>query len=146
MKTDVIVILLCISVFITTGTLLQNYTDVDKPTDGLSLLLNAIEWVESKGDVNAIGDSGRAVGCMQIHKIYVRDVNRILGYDKYTYADRYDRAKSREMARVYFNHYGGTVEEMAKKFNGGPMGHKKKSTESYWEKVKARMEIRKCGL
>jgi hypothetical protein len=44
------------------------------------------------------------------------------------------------MANIYLNHYGGTIEEMARKFNGGPQGHKKKSTEAYWAKVKTRME------
>ena len=34
-------------------------------------LLDAIEWVESKGDPAAIGDGGDAVGAYQIHKIYV---------------------------------------------------------------------------
>ena len=41
-------------------------------------LLDAIEWVESKGYPNAIGDGGKAAGDFQIHKIYVDDVNRIL--------------------------------------------------------------------
>ena len=55
-------------------------------------LLDAIEWVESKGDANAKGDpimrttgfpkyeewtEYRAVGSFQIWKIYVDDVNRI---------------------------------------------------------------------
>jgi len=103
-------------------------------------LLDAIEWVESKGDSNAIGDGGDAVGAYQIHKIFVRDVNRILSKEKYIYSDRADRDKSREMASIYLTHYGGTFEEMARKHNGGPQGHKKEATKSYWLKVKARME------
>lgn len=104
-----------------------------EPTEAL---LDAIEQVESGGDPNAIGDNGEAVGAYQIHKIFVRDVNRILGRKEYEYDDRLDRNKSRQMAEIYLRHYGGTAEEMSRKFNGGPQGHKKESTKKYWLKVK----------
>ncbi len=109
-------------------------------------LLDAIEWVESKGKVDAIGDDGAAVGAYQIHKIYVDDVNRIwedLFHDDapvFAYSERTSRTMSRWMATIYLKHYGGTFEEMARKHNGGPQGHKKESTKPYWEKVKARLE------
>ncbi len=104
-------------------------------------LLDAIEWVESKGDPWAVGDDGAAVGAYQIHKIYVDDVNRWQGLlVKFLYSDRYDKKSSRAMVRSYLKHYGGTFEEMARKHNGGPNGHNKPSTEAYWLKVKARME------
>ena len=115
-------------------------------------LLDAIEWVESKGDKDAIGDGGDAVGCMQIWPILVDDVNRILGCNKYTYKDRYFRVKSREMAAVYFNYYcpdflhreiGLSANEYkARIWNGGPNGHNKECTKPYWEKVKARLETK----
>ena len=41
-------------------------------------LVNAIIYVESRGNDSAIGDRGKAVGCLQIHPICVREVNRIL--------------------------------------------------------------------
>ena len=104
----------------------------------IEALLDAIEWVESKGDANAIGDGGASVGAYQIQKIYVDDINQ-WGYN-YSYDDRYDRNKSRDMARIYLTHYGGTIEEMARKHNGGPRGHKKHATLRYWHKVRARME------
>ncbi len=112
-------------------------------------LLDAIEWVESRGDANAIGDNGRAVGAYQIHKIFVDDLNRIYKLqhnDKYSsclqwrYYHRENKVCSRIIARDYLRYYGGTIEDMARKFNGGPNGHKKESTKSYWLKVKARME------
>lgn len=115
-------------------------------------LLDAIEWVESKGNANAIGDNGEAVGAYQIHKIYVRDVNRILGKETYTYEDRWNRDKSREMTRIYLKYYDHNTptdgknqypfgnmswqERLARIHNGGPQGYKKESTEAYWEKVK----------
>jgi len=103
-------------------------------------LLDAIEWVESKGDADAVGDNGNAVGAYQIWKIYVDDVNRILGKKIFTYEDRWNKEKSRGMVATYLSHYGGTFEEMARKHNGGPQGHKKESTKKYWEKVKERLE------
>lgn len=110
-------------------------------------LLDAIEWVESKGDPNAIGDNGKAVGAYQIHKIYIDDVNRIYN-TRYTYDNRLDRVKSRRMVRLYTNWYSfkhelhGPVyfEFVARTHNGGPDGWKKESTKPYWEKVRARME------
>ena len=112
-------------------------------------LLDAIEWVESKGDAGAIGDNGEAVGAFQISKIYVDDVNRIgklknkdkyLSSTKWEYYHRRSRTCSRHMANTYLLHYGGTFEEMARKHNGGPRGHLKGSTKPYWLKVKSRME------
>ena len=112
-------------------------------------LLDAIEWVESKSDANAVGDNGRAVGSFQIHKIYVDDVNRInrLSHtDKYShpvqwdYQHRLSKVASRWMVKTYLEYYGGTFEEMARNHNGGPIGHKKESTKAYWLKVKNRLE------
>ena len=137
-------------------------TELQEPID---TLLDAIEWVESKGDANAVGDNGKAVGSFQLHKIYVEDVNRILiGWKRqlgeqikeaggkglggwfipYTYKDRFDRRYSREMSSVYLMYYNPSsaeneIEAMARIHNGGPDGWKKECTKPYWEKVKARL-------
>ncbi len=74
-----------------------------KPQD-LDKLIPALIAVESAGRSDAIGDGGRAVGCLQIWPIMVRDVNRIAG-TAYTLADRLDREKSIQMARIYLTHY-----------------------------------------
>ena len=112
-------------------------------------LMDAIEQVESGGDPWAVGDNGEAVGSFQIHKIYVDDVKRILLKSPLMfswsagipdYKDRYDPELSREIVEVYLKHYGGTFEEMARKHNGGPAGHKKECTKKYWEKVKILLE------
>jgi len=99
-------------------------------------LIKALIQVESGGDADAVGDNGKAVGILQIHPIMVKDINRILNEHRYTLTDRYDPEKSIEMCRIYFKHYGGSTEELARKWNGGPQGHKKKSTETYWKKCK----------
>jgi len=120
-------------------------------------LLDAIEWVESKGNANAIGDNGKAVGSFQIHKIYVDDVNRIerlTHKDKYLsplqwkYYNRKSPYCSRWMVKTYLEHYATrkclghkpTLEDMARIHNGGLDGWKKESTKPYWEKVKKRLE------
>lgn len=91
-------------------------------------LLDAIEFVESRGDPGAVGAAGE-LGAYQITKGYVDDVNRII--DKlgwvmpfYEYADRYSKTKSREMVRIYVGYYGalGTDEKFARIHNAGPDG------------------------
>jgi len=103
-------------------------------------LLDAIEQVESGGNPRAVGDNGKAVGAYQIWKICVDDCNRIVGRKRWTLEDRWDRVKSREMCRTYLTHYGGTTEEMARKWNGGPRGHTKAATLPYWAKIKKELK------
>ncbi len=113
----------------------QQTSQIWRVTD-LDDLLDAIEWVESGGDANAVGDDGKAIGAYQIHKIYVRDANRILGQDKFAYADRWDKHKSREMTAIVIQHYGkGDIETMARAHKC-PTARYKESTKPYWEKVK----------
>ena len=112
-------------------------------------LLSAIAWVESRNNDYAIGDNGEAVGRYQLHRIYVDDVNRIAG-TSYTYADRTDPLKSRQMVEIYLNYYGEvyrqrtgkrpTAEVLARIHNGGPRGYEKNSTKSYWLKIKKEMD------
>jgi hypothetical protein len=93
-------------------------------------LLDALVVVESSGDPNAKGDLNPktkkydAIGLFQIHKIYVRDVNRILGRPAYSYKDRLNPVKSREMAGVLLRHYGKgkSLEAMARIHGAGPDG------------------------
>ena len=80
-----------------------------------------------------------AVGWYGIHKIYVDDVNKILGKEVFSYADRLDPAKSRRMVCIYLSHYASerrlgrtpTVWDLARIHNGGPNGHRKQSTITY---------------
>ena len=101
-------------------------------------LLNAIEQVESGGRADAVGDSGSAVGAYQIWKICVDDINRIKGKKIYTYQDRLNKTKSRQMCEIYIDHYGKGMDDISKAriWNGGPRGYKLKSTVKYGNKVK----------
>ena len=71
--------------------------------------IEAVIWKESRGIENAVGDSGKAVGVLQIHPIMVREANRIIamngGNKAYTYDDRYSRAKSIEIFNIVQNYY-----------------------------------------
>jgi len=109
----------------------------------------AIEYVESRGNANARNASEDAVGILQIRRIVVDDVNRILAGQKsakrYTYEDRWDTDKSREIFHIYSKHYCDvrgiyTEEFIARNWNGGPNGYKKSATAAYWHKVCEIME------
>jgi hypothetical protein len=110
----------------------------------ITALFLAIVAVESGGNVNAIGDRGKAVGPAQIWEITVRDVNRI-AKTHYSLDDRKDMSKCAEMFRIYTDHYGRKYgwpvsdEVRAKIWNGGPSGPDKPQTEKYWQKVKAKL-------
>jgi hypothetical protein len=103
-------------------------------------LVNAIINVESSNNDSAYCASEDAVGCLQIRRTMVDDVNRILkrqGKDiRFTYEDRWLRNKSIQMFDIYCNYYGlTTAEEIARCWNGGPRGMNKDATVYYWNKV-----------
>ena len=104
-------------------------------------LLSAIMFVESSHNDSAYNSNEDAVGCLQIRKCMVNDVNRILRRQKselrFTYDDRWLRNKSIKMFDIYCKHYGlTTAEEIARCWNGGPRGMNYQSTSAYWKKVK----------
>lgn len=112
-------------------------------------LFQAISEVESHGNPKAVNAAEDAVGLVQIRKICVDDVNRILRHKKYTYADRYDPARSREMFDVYLNYYRENTlrrhgkpesyENLARLWNGGPGNWQTPDAGRYWQRVKREM-------
>ena len=104
----------------------------------LNNLITALMIVESAGNDLAIGDNGRAIGPLQIHRGVVLDVNRITG-SNYRWESMTNRAQARAVCEAYLKHWGKgcTTEQLARKWNGGgPSGDKKKATEAYWLRVK----------
>lgn len=109
--------------------------------------INAIIQIESSGNPNAYNREEAAAGLFQIRPIYVEDVNRILGEERFTLEDRWNKDKSTEMFKVYtshyYNHYKKEIEKLGMQqekaqsriHNGGPKGWKKESTETYWNKI-----------
>jgi len=108
-------------------------------------LLSAIMFVESSYNDSAYNLYEDAVGCLQIRKCMVNDVNRILRRQKsdlrFSYDDRWLRNKSIKMFDIYCKHYGlTTAEEIARCWNGGPRGMQNEMTAGYWKKVKNQLD------
>jgi len=113
------------------------YKDAHNPED----ILNALIHVESRGNDSAYCAEEDAVGCLQIRRCMIDDVNRILkrqgSIKKYTYKDRWSRIKSIEVFNIVCKYYKwNTLEKIARCWNGGPRGINNPATVGYWEKVK----------
>ena len=99
----------------------------------------ALHIVETSGRTGPIiGDGGRALGPLQIHRGFHTD-SRVAGpYERVA-----DLEYSKRVATAYFKRWApdafakGDVETLARVFNGGPRGHLKPATKSYGVRVKA---------
>ena len=116
-------------------------------------LIDIIEQIESNGNLNAIGDMGKAYGCMQIHQGTLDDFNR-WNNTNYKLLDLMGE-KGRQISRLIFDEYmshyateariGRAVTDVdrARIWNGGPNGFKKSATRGYaykYEKIFAESE------
>lgn len=116
------------------------------------VIFSSIAWIESTHNPKAVSRDG-SVGIVQIKSVMVKEVNRICqikGIEKkFTLADRKNKEKSEEMFWIYQKFYNPHInyndiskkemELIARKWNGGPQGHKKKATIKYWNKVNKRI-------
>ena len=97
----------------------------------------ALHLVETSGRHGPIvGDGGRALGPLQIHRAYHAD-SRVAGaYERVAELDY-----SKRVATAYLKRYApeawakGDVETLARVHNGGPRGHLKSATKSYGVRV-----------
>ena len=84
---------------------------IDQPAYKLTYLTEfelielAIIWQETKFNPNPKYSDGESEGILQITPIYVKECNRILGYNKYTLHDRRNPLKSHEMFLVVQNYH-----------------------------------------
>jgi hypothetical protein len=99
----------------------------------------ALHIVETSGRTGPIlGDNGKALGPLQIHKSYHTD-SRVAG----DYSRVADLEYSKRVATAYLKRYApaawaaGDVETLARVHNGGPRGHLKSATKGYGVRVKA---------
>ena len=105
-------------------------------------VMDAIIQVESEGNPKAV--SGNSVGVMQITPILVEECNNILKKQKskkrFTLADRYSVAKSKEMFLLIQAHYNPTndVEKAIRLWNGGNK-YSVRATNRYYKKVMRNM-------
>jgi len=106
-------------------------------------LILALITIESGGNDFAIGDDGKAYGCLQMHAAYVQDAAEHAGKD-WIHEDAFQRDVAIQIFEAYMDRYATkerlgrepTIEDVARIHNGGPNGYKKPSTDKYWKKVK----------
>lgn len=105
-------------------------------------VIEAIMMVESEGNPNAV--SGSSVGVLQITPVVVRECNYILKASgkslRYSLADCYDVAKSKEMFLLIQSKYNkeNSIEKAIRSWNGGP-NYSTRATQSYYNRVLRRM-------
>jgi len=88
-------------------------------------------------------NDGDSLGPLQITRIFVDDVNRILGKQWYSYENRIDYKKSTEMATVYLTYHctrdkighEPDLKDYCMTFKGGPHGVWKQSALNYWDRI-----------
>ena len=108
----------------------------------LQTLLAAMVLVESGGDDSAIGDHGRAHGCLQIQKACIEDVNHYTGTN-YSLSDAHHRKRALAIAEAYMRLWATkrrlghdpTAEDFARTFHDGPTGFRNPHSKTYWAKV-----------
>jgi len=71
----------------------------------LDILIAALIAVESGGRDTAIGDGGKAIGPLQIHRSVVQDVNRLTGAS-YQWQRMTNRSEAISVCKAYLTHYG----------------------------------------
>ena len=119
--------------------------------------LDAIMWVESRGDANAVCPDGCCVGAYQLTEIYVDDCNRILGLygdeTRVTYAGRWNKEMSRHITMIVTGYYAihdwqdkyptkmDILETMARTHKN-PNKRNHPDTAPYWWKIRARLEAK----
>ena len=104
--------------------------------------VHALHMVESGGRVGKIvGDNGRALGPLQIHKSYWQDA---VTFDKTiggSYSDCTKLDYSIKIVNAYLNRYAENAilshdyKKLARIHNGGVKGNNKEATIEYWNKV-----------
>lgn len=114
----------------------------------IAIAIKILIAIESGGDPNAIGDYGKAVGVLQIHKIMVDECNRIADHKMFKYEDREDVHKSKMMASVFLRHQihrhyikfkdFPTLEELCCSWNSGSI--MKIPSQKYLEKVRSEIK------
>jgi len=112
-------------------------------------LLDALIAVESNGRDDAVGDAGRALGALQVWRVYWSDALEHAPAIGGEYRDVATREYAERVVVAYWLRYcaaaveAGDVERLARVHNGGPRGHRKAATVGYWQRVQRAMEAKR---
>ena len=104
---------------------------------------NALHQVESSGRTGrVIGDNGRALGPLQIHREYFQDAVEVDPSLGKNYNQVTDLGFAKRVVTAYVKRYApkavatNDFQTLARVHNGGPRGHKNPATVGYWNKIK----------
>lgn len=78
--------------------------------DTIFAMADAFAMQESRMTENAVSPCGKYVGCLQISEIMVREANRVLGEDLYSYNDRYDSDCSYGMFKAVMEYHNPNLD------------------------------------
>ena len=125
----------------------QGMYDADKHAK----FYDAIWAVESSRQTNPPdGDDGKSIGPYQIQEAYYKDAKEFMPEEiDFEYKDCRDMQCAEAVIRVYMLRYAREAwnnhdfQTLARIHNGGPKGHKKKSTIPYWNKVQKVLQAKK---
>ena len=100
--------------------------------DTIFAMADAFAMQESRMTEDAVSPCGKYVGCLQISKIMVREANRVLGEELYSYSDRYDAGCSYGMFKAVMEYHNPNldIEKAINLWNGH-------APQSYRDNVKA---------
>ena len=121
--------------------IIANATNKTNKNCDWSRVMNAIIQVESKGNPKAHNPIGDCAGLLQIRKCLVNECNSILkrqgSSKRYTYADRYNGEKSKEMFVLLQNHFNKehNIEKAIVCWNAGFYGGWRGKARGYLNKV-----------
>lgn len=114
--------------------------EIKKEPSEWDIFVEALIQVESEGKADAVGKTND-VGILQITPIYVKDVNRILGEEKYDLSCRTDTEKSLEMFEILQGHYNPN-----KDIDKAIKLHNPRAGQSYRIKIMKQMKNIKTNL
>lgn len=144
LKTTVLTMIATAVIILRTGPAIAGSVDTTE-------LIQALIQVESTGNDRAFGDrqkEEKAYGPLQVRQPCVDDVNQRYGTHIQAKDLLGDRATSVWVCQKYLELYATqkrlghepTLQDMARIWNGGPSGWKRKDTKVYWAKVSRQLE------
>lgn len=148
MKKFVIILLLSASIEVQNNVVFSHfYTGVidntqqlfieAKNNEKLMLLWKSVVKVESNNGLYLFNELENAVGVAQIRPIMIKEVNNLLGYDKYSHEQAWDSLTSFNIFKDFQQHFNPEfdLERGSRLWNGGRSGMEKESTLIYYAKI-----------